>query len=841
MKMIYLIQDSKQAPLMAALGVRPVTSIGDLKEMIGDSDQMSGEYLIFVDTSWAISADSTLMPYSEKENVELFLIGSDINNTGINYFKTCIKGPLSKEIINEVLMGLEEDESEFLDSNKELNLDLDFENDFKNHQENDLEREGEHGLKANANLPLKPVKLQQSGSFKFTHGEVEAGHNLALAELKTTSHSQPSFATSKEVEVDLINEQESVESVDDLDSKLLNTGILLDVTDKINLSKMGVNLENTHSVIKRIEATTSESVITEHNDNEVNDNEVDDDDLNMEEVQNFILKQDNVANHIVEGLEGFGEGATILDVTNPSFKLDLKSVGQNNNSLKNHEHGEASMSSGKDQAKSKESFLDDEGQDLFEIDASPQDQVGDVNFTEEPTSQTKLSQIMGEQSQESMLFPDEVSFSEMTHNVDLDKLRSSNESAIVDLTTNPDQPAAVEEFGYEQNNEENELKRLDQKQEIKQKSVQGAKIDKLSMEWLDQEFLDEELEEDIDLNINIKANNRPIHDVDLTDEKTPITKMITPKPGPSLVLEDHQEDDQENEETSIDDILNENNEGQIVFNQGQIGDVSSINLDDELSSKFDLSLGHQEDNQVTRVFSAQAQSQATNLPPPIRPPEKPIFDESFNVSSLNAFEEEKVRLAATIRQLREERQTVLTKIEDEKRKNDDVIQENLGLKAELEEIKIEMEIIKKRHLEELEDFKNQTRLLQSKKGLYDEKIKKYQKDIQQYEKRVKVDVGRIRQRESELENQLELVRHDAQSQVQTRDEKILELKRKIDTLEFNMENMSIQEKKAREDKNLLEEKLLKVMKTLRGSLHVLEEDSELDSEIISKMNELKNL
>jgi len=70
--------------------------------------------------------------------------------------------------------------------------------------------------------------------------------------------------------------------------------------------------------------------------------------------------------------------------------------------------------------------------------------------------------------------------------------------------------------------------------------------------------------------------------------------------------------------------------------------------------------------------------------------------------------------------------------------------------------------------------------------------------------------------------------------------KILELKRKIDQLEFNMENVVIREQKSREDKIKLEERLQRMMKTLRGSIQLLEDDMTVEANRLSKNNDLKD-
>ncbi|TNF32132.1 MAG: hypothetical protein EP319_00370 [Deltaproteobacteria bacterium] len=214
----------------------------------------------------------------------------------------------------------------------------------------------------------------------------------------------------------------------------------------------------------------------------------------------------------------------------------------------------------------------------------------------------------------------------------------------------------------------------------------------------------------------------------------------------------------------------------------------------------------------------------------ITPPERRV------ASAYN--EDELMRLQATIRQLREERDGLLKDINDLKTEKKLVDQENLGLKAELDEVKIELTIVKKRHQDEIEEMQYRIRLADEKKAISEEKSRQMQKEFDRLSQKVRIDFNQVKQREKELESQLELVTMDSESQVRSRDMKILELKRKIDQLEFNMENSAIKETKAREDKVKVEEKLAKIMKTLRGSIQVLEDDLELDEELIEKIKKV---
>ena len=187
-------------------------------------------------------------------------------------------------------------------------------------------------------------------------------------------------------------------------------------------------------------------------------------------------------------------------------------------------------------------------------------------------------------------------------------------------------------------------------------------------------------------------------------------------------------------------------------------------------------------------------------------------------------EGEAVRLQATIRQLREERESLLDEINLLKQEKKMIEQDNLGLRAELDESRIEVSILKKRHTTDMDEMKYKLRISDEKKLYSEEKTKKLQKEFDRLQQKIRMDFNQIKVREKELEGQLELAKMDSESQVSTRDKKILDLKRKIDQLEFNMENAVIKEEKSREDKHKLEDRLERIMKTLRGSIEVLEDD-----------------
>ncbi len=192
--------------------------------------------------------------------------------------------------------------------------------------------------------------------------------------------------------------------------------------------------------------------------------------------------------------------------------------------------------------------------------------------------------------------------------------------------------------------------------------------------------------------------------------------------------------------------------------------------------------------------------------------------------------EDSSRFQGTIRQLREEREQLLLEIKMLKGQSRELEQDNLTLKVALDESKIEMSIIRKRHLTEMEDMKYRMTIAEERRSLAEEKTKNAEIKKEKLEQRVRIDFNQVKQREKELEMKLEMLTIDIDSQVHSRDQKILELRRKIDSLEFNMENVSLRELKSQDDKQKLEDKLNKIMKTLRHSIKNLEDDIDLVTE-----------
>jgi hypothetical protein len=191
-----------------------------------------------------------------------------------------------------------------------------------------------------------------------------------------------------------------------------------------------------------------------------------------------------------------------------------------------------------------------------------------------------------------------------------------------------------------------------------------------------------------------------------------------------------------------------------------------------------------------------------------------------------AYSGEMERMQATISNLRADREELLAKIQ--KFEDDKVLggRQSLSLRAELDEKKIELTIIRKKLNEEVNDLKDRLKFFDEKRLILEEKNRILTQELDKSAQRNKMDVKKVQMRERELEQKLELLKSDAEAQIRHRDLKILELKRKIDAMEFDMESISSQEKRSVESRFELEDKLEKAIKTLRGAITVLEDESD---------------
>ena len=136
-----------------------------------------------------------------------------------------------------------------------------------------------------------------------------------------------------------------------------------------------------------------------------------------------------------------------------------------------------------------------------------------------------------------------------------------------------------------------------------------------------------------------------------------------------------------------------------------------------------------------------------------------------------------------------------SKILELERENEKIRHQNEELVSASEIIKERSDLLTaqvyeyKNDREDLESsFKNELALIKSQLNRKDAELQKAQMKIEELDSRLKFDMKKIRIRERELENRLELVRAEKNALVRSKDEQILESRRKLDQLQLEVDS-----------------------------------------------------
>ena len=107
-------------------------------------------------------------------------------------------------------------------------------------------------------------------------------------------------------------------------------------------------------------------------------------------------------------------------------------------------------------------------------------------------------------------------------------------------------------------------------------------------------------------------------------------------------------------------------------------------------------------------------------------------------------------------------------------------------------------------------------------AIIEEKYDKLAKIHEEMKAKVRRDIRKIRMREKELGNKLEMMKNDSETLLTAKDKKILQLKQQIDNLEFEIETLKEKAEGLQELARENEEKAERVVKALRLSTSLLE-------------------
>ncbi len=102
------------------------------------------------------------------------------------------------------------------------------------------------------------------------------------------------------------------------------------------------------------------------------------------------------------------------------------------------------------------------------------------------------------------------------------------------------------------------------------------------------------------------------------------------------------------------------------------------------------------------------------------------------------------------------------------------------------------------------------------------------KKFEELRERVRRDIQQIRVHEKELEARLEILKKDSETLIQAKDKKLLEFKRKMDALEYELEIVREREAEATRKVKFWRDRMDRVLRALRLGSSLLESDEDLE-------------
>lgn len=250
----------------------------------------------------------------------------------------------------------------------------------------------------------------------------------------------------------------------------------------------------------------------------------------------------------------------------------------------------------------------------------------------------------------------------------------------------------------------------------------------------------------------------------------------------------------------------------LSFNVAKMETLEQVEEENqEIETKLDESLS---------VESNTVESQLSEIDEMMN--EDIAVDATSDVDEERYTDEQLIKLTETIKFLRHDRDMLERKLETIE---DGQLSERRNFqlyKSQLEEKNIEIDIMQKRHTKQVEKLQKSLDAANKQKEILIEKNRQIISSVEESHSKKEYDLNRVRKREIELENKLEMLKADTKIQLKTREDKIIELKRRIDTLEFDMNTIQNQESRSLIKRTQLEGKLDSVIGTLRDAIEDLE-------------------
>ena len=202
-------------------------------------------------------------------------------------------------------------------------------------------------------------------------------------------------------------------------------------------------------------------------------------------------------------------------------------------------------------------------------------------------------------------------------------------------------------------------------------------------------------------------------------------------------------------------------------------------------------------------------------------------------------EQDVVALSNQLKDSRDHLSVVEQQLQEERMKTSELTHISGEQKQKIEQF----ETTKKFALENLEtqvsELQFEVKVRTDKVKLLESQIRDKADEMTRLKERVRGDIRKIRVREKELENQLELSKKDSESLIISRESKIIELKRKLDLLEFNMDLLQDQYDREKENSAKMKDRLTQAAQIVRMAEGLLDSKKISGGSTVDNTNEQK--
>ena len=172
-------------------------------------------------------------------------------------------------------------------------------------------------------------------------------------------------------------------------------------------------------------------------------------------------------------------------------------------------------------------------------------------------------------------------------------------------------------------------------------------------------------------------------------------------------------------------------------------------------------------------------------------------------------------LSSQLKSMHNQMAAIEQHLREEKARNTELTHHAQEQKQKIEGFETEKALAMKALESEVRELKFISKSKTDKARSLELSVKETSAEIERLKERVRSDIRKIRVREKELENRLEIMKKDSEVLIGARDHKIIELKRKLDLLEFNLDLLQDQYSREKENTSRMRETLAKAAQVIR--------------------------